>query len=867
MTDKKIKAEKDIIRFNALKSITESRIIYLFAFIVPIIIMVAIYIIREIYPFGNNAYLRSDMYHQYCPFFSELWSKLRSGDSLFYSWDIGMGTNFLSIFGYYLSSPVNFLIALFPQNAMIEIMNVFIILKIAASCFTCTYYLCCHNKKRSLSCLIFGLFYALSAYIAAYSWNIMWLDCIVLLPLIILGLEKLVKEGKGLLYTITLGFAILSNYYISIMICLSLVLYFIVLVVKEPVPEDKRFYGNCVIRFILYSLLAGGLAGIILIPEIQALSYTASGSFNFPKNMTRYFSFITMIKRHLINTPVSTGLDHLPNIYCGVLTFILLPLYALNKNISLKERIAKILLLVSFFLAFNLNILNYIWHGFHLPNSLPCRQSFIYILFLLTMCNDGFHHFETIGRKRFAASFFAVVFLFIYLGNTFTNEEADFKSLYFSAIFILIYALILLCLNRKKIVREIAILLLFTVSIVECVLNMEKTGYLTTSRTDYLADYSSIKAINEQVALEDEDLFYRTTKYRGYRSKNDSAWHNFKGGSIFSSTAYAALTNFYDGMGLEHSTNAYSVNGATPLIYSIFNFKYLLSNKDMTDNEIFKPYLKCENETVYLNQYALPLAFMVPENFNTSWNVKESNNPFVVQNCFAKLAAGVDNLFERITFEDYDSNAVIIPEKDEYLYMYIMNKSIEKIEVTIGSEKEYFTGINHGRMIDLGPVKKGQRIEVTSTGKGTPSLQMYAYTLNMNKFKDFYNRLADEGMEITSFSSTETTGKISVNEDGLLFTSIPYDKSYTIYVDGKKTDYTYTGNKAFIALNLSKGEHTIRFKYTPSGFRTGLFFTLLCTLCIISCILFRVKFKKEISEPGSLNLIKEKRNSKRKEEN
>ena len=70
---------------------------YFISFFLPLIIMIAIFAVRGIYPFGDNVYLRSDMYHQYCPFFSELWDKIRNGGSLFYSWEIGLGSNFSAL--------------------------------------------------------------------------------------------------------------------------------------------------------------------------------------------------------------------------------------------------------------------------------------------------------------------------------------------------------------------------------------------------------------------------------------------------------------------------------------------------------------------------------------------------------------------------------------------------------------------------------------------------------------------------------------------------------------------------------------------------------------------------------------------------
>ncbi len=202
-------------------------------FIVPVVIMLIIFAQRGIFPFGEESFLRTDMYHQYAPFFAEFQDKLTHGGSLLYSWNIGMGVNFAALYAYYLASPLNWLLILCPKGLVIEFMTYSIVLKIGLSGLTMAYYLRRHNNTCDFGIAFFGIFYALSGYMAAYSWNIMWLDCILLFPLIVLGLERLVKEGKGLLYCITLGLSILSNYYISIMTCIFMVTYFIAMLAME----------------------------------------------------------------------------------------------------------------------------------------------------------------------------------------------------------------------------------------------------------------------------------------------------------------------------------------------------------------------------------------------------------------------------------------------------------------------------------------------------------------------------------------------------------------------------------------------------------------------------------------------------------
>ena len=137
-----------------------------------------------------------------------------------------MGVNFAALYAYYLASPLNWLILLCPKKFIIEFMTIMIVIKIGLSGLSFAWYLKQHSKNCILGVGFFGIFYALSGYMAAYSWNIMWLDCILLFPLIVYGLERLVRGQKGMLYCVTLGLSILSNYYISIMTCLFLVLLF-----------------------------------------------------------------------------------------------------------------------------------------------------------------------------------------------------------------------------------------------------------------------------------------------------------------------------------------------------------------------------------------------------------------------------------------------------------------------------------------------------------------------------------------------------------------------------------------------------------------------------------------------------------------
>lgn len=410
--------------------------LYILSFLLPVLIMLMIFIIRKIYPFGERSFLHIDMYHQYFPFLVEFYHKLRNGESLFYSWNTGIGSNFLALYAYYLASPTNWLCVLIPEGSLLEFQTYMVVLKTGLCGLTFTIYARKHFRSSSKYILCFSVFYALSGFMAAYNWNVMWLDVIVLAPLIILGAERLVNEGKCYLYCITLTLSILSNYYLSIMLCVFLVLYFAVLLI-ESTPDSERspaplafwgleriqnFYAKAFIRFAVYSLLAGGMAAVLLLPELAALRFSEFSDITFPSKIKTYFSVLDMLARHCFDVAVETGLDHWPNLYCGVAVFILLPLYIMQKDIPIRSKAPKLILLAFMLISYSTNILNFLWHGLNYPDSLPARQSFLYIFLLLTLCFEALLHIREHTGSEIMTLFLGVSFFLLLCEKLMTDD-------------------------------------------------------------------------------------------------------------------------------------------------------------------------------------------------------------------------------------------------------------------------------------------------------------------------------------------------------------------------------------------------------------------------------------------------------------
>lgn len=798
---------------------------FLISFFIPVLIMIGIFIQRRIFPFGDNSFLRTDMYHQYAPFMNEFMDKLKHGGSLSYSWNIGMGSNFVALYAYYLASPVNWLAFLVPQGLVIEFMTYLIVLKIGLSGLSFCWYLSRRFKTKDLGISFFAIFYALSAYMAAYSWNIMWLDCLILAPLVILGLELLVKEDRCLLYCLTLALSILSNYYISIMMCIFMVLYFIALLIMES--DRHRFLKRCV-NFGIYSFLAGGLAACLLIPVLLALRLTASGDISIPKTLSSYFSCFEMLARHFVNVEVEIGLDHHPNIYCGVGVLLLFPLYMSNRRIPKKEKIVKGVLLFVMLIGFSLNIPNFVWHGFHFPNSLPARQSFLYIILLLTMCYEAYRNLGANRMSQLSGSFWGVVIFILLCEAIITEETFDFKIYYVTLFFAGLYALLLYYHRKRKAYAPALAILAVTLITIEASMNTAVTSVTTVSRSSYLENQASFRALAKEIEAEDTSLFRIEKEPR--KTKNDAALASYHSASLFSSTANSHLTDLYKTLGLEGNTNSYSFAGATPLAASLLGVKYTLSVNEL-DSELYSPLHTDGNVTLYENRFSLPIGFLLPSDMGSRWNHQVSD-PAAAQNSFAREAAGCGDILTAVSggSSSIGEYTLSILETGFY-YIDVTNSSIKDVTFTNGASTKDFSNVNRGFFLDLGKLEAGASVSLT-TKQDDQNFTAQAYRLDLENLQAFTDALNAGPLIVDHYTDTSVIGRVTASSDGLLYTSIPYEKGWTLKVDNVETEPVLFAD-AMLAVPLTAGAHSIELSYHPEGLTAGLLISAVSIVLLV----------------------------------
>lgn len=820
---------------------------YLAAFLIPLLICVIICIGNEVYPFGSQCILHVDMYHQYCPFFVEFLNKLRSGGSLMYSWNLGLGSDFVSLYAYYLASPLNWLIVLWPSGYVIEFMTVLILVKIALSGLAFFYFLRVHfglvgKDGRFHSCtmlpaLVFSTAYALSGFVAAYSWDIMWLDCIALFPAIMAGLELLVRERKVILYYVSLSVCIFANYYISIMICIFLVFYFVLLFLREgrPVSGDKRKHWrfSALGRFTLCSALAGGTSAVLLLPEIAVLSVSGSAGEGFPVKAEWYFGILAELGRGATAASVYTSNDHWPNLYAGAFALLLVWLYLLNRRISWKEKIPRFLMLGFFLISFAHNQLDYIWHGMHFPQSLPGRQSFLYIFMLLSMGYATVRKWKGTRLWHIIVSVVGAIALLMAASTVGDESVTEPYAYIVTALLIAAYGILMLVVKLVgtrpgRIVARFAM----AAAVIELGVNMALTGFSVTSRTSYTEkqkDYRALIKLAEE--REGENAFFRVED-TGRKTKNDDALYGYASGTIFSSLMNLDVSHLYQGLYMEGGKNFYSHNGATPLTSGMFSVKYYLSNSSM-DEDIYRT-LVGQSGTSYLyeNKYWLPLGYVIDQETIEGWEPERTYRLRSI-NAFAAAVGGGKNLLDRVycdSQEEPGSTTVTIAQ-DGYYYATYDSCSSDTLTVkrSDGWSRRY-SKTTHRYLIELGTCHAGDMVEITN--RKEEEIFFSVYRMNEETLRQAYENLSRQTFTPDEVSDRTIRGHIDVKEAGRLILSVPADMGWSLRVDGEPAEISAWQN-ALIGVDLAPGGHEIELHYTTPYFREGLAISIACVLLFV----------------------------------
>ena len=889
-------------------SFSKDKYYYYLAFGLPILILIITYIAVSISPFGAKSVLTVDMDGQYVYFFEQLRDVYTGNASLFYTFERALGGEFLGCFTYYLASPLSFLVVLFPATAITEAIAMIFLLKSGFAGLTFAIYLSHTRKKNPAGFTMFSVMYALCAYAVMFQFNTMWMDALIWLPLIVLGLECLVKEGKYRLFIISLALAVCSNYYVGYMLCIFVAIYFFAFVLSKSSEEtnlinEENHFIKSLFRVGVSSVIALMLAAGIIFSAYYALSFGKSSFQDNSFNVDLRFDFLQLIAKSFLGSFDTIRDQGTPNIYSGLFPLLLLPLFYFSKKVSSREKVVFTTLALIFVASFSINTFDLMWHGFQAPIWFNYRYSFLLSFVILLMAYRGYesideHKMPILGKSAIGISLLLIlvqrlVVLTRYEHNGSTWVPFDFKPdltvIWLSLLFVLLYVLVIFVRKRTLLLKATTILLVVIVC-AEALVNSIITwdGIFAeggvASRNNYRTYVDNLGAVTDELNEMDDSLY--RTEHLFNRKSNDNLVLDLKGGSEFTSTFNASTLKFLERLGFNTGGQSVLYTASNPITDSLLGFKYIISSDDSEKdavtkaNDLYHRIIAKNGYYVYQNPYVLPFAYRVDKDFElalekteffngneflSSYNTnlldcmlgKDSNVLTICDYTFNKGelektrvdADGGKSFYSPDDSKPCSFSYTVTPSTDGNIYIrlpspYTTATKIYVNDSTTPLTNNYFQDKNKS-LVNLGSFKAGEevivKLEFTWYRLYLWNTEDYFVQIDKDALNDAMDTLRSSGMRVSEHSDTSIVGTISSDDNGPVFTTIPYDSNWRVYVDGERVE-TYKMIDTMLGFDITEGKHTVELEYVHTPFLIGSIISIIGIDLLILLWILEKKF-------------------------
>ena len=814
---------------------------YFVSFIIPIIIMIGVYLSQGIYWNSDNSPLLGDGFHQYVIFDVALRNILHGNGSLFYTFTSGLGLNFYALSSYYLGSFLSPLVYFFDLTNMPDAVYLTTLLKFGLIGLS-TYF----SLNKLFQSIPKPLKLALSTSYALMSFTVSqleiktWLDVFILIPLIITGLQLLITEKKFLLYFTSLSILFIQNYYFGYMTALFLIFWYLC-----QISWDFKTRKSSFLDFIITSVLAGMASLILTLPTLFDLQTHGEKLTEVTKFQTESSWYLDLFAKQFIGSFDTTKYGAIPMIFVGLLPFILTILFFTMKSIKFHVKLIYTIFFAFLIASFYIEALDLFWQGMHTPNMFLHRYAWIFSTLLIYTAAEVLNRLKEIKVWNFLASLFLVVTGFlttIYLKSHY-SFLTDLNIL-LTLEFLVVYSLLLLAVIKKFISVNLFAILISLFIMVEISLNAssqmdgiaKEWGF--ASRSAYNRDIPAMESFSTYIG----NQFTRTEKLQT-QTGNDSMKFNYNGISQFSSVRNRSASSTLDKLGFKSSGTNLNLRYANNSILadSLFGIQYNISDSPI-DKYGFKDIYQKDNLTLYENQFSLPIAFASQSVYN---DVKFNEHTLDNQASFLNQLANVNfDYFSPIPYEKTENTddlisitsssnedaaiqyQIEVPENSQvylsFTNLHFSNDKQKKVDILVNGEKKTFTTDNVFSFFNLGYTKEKKtfNIHVSFPGNSQVSFESPTfYRLDTQTLTEAIQKIKEQPVTVST-SKNKVFATYDVQQDTSIFFTIPYDKGWSAYQDGKKIEIKQA-QTGFMKVDVPKGKGTITLSFIPNGFVIG----------------------------------------------
>lgn len=799
-----------------------------------VLILCAVYALCGYWPFGPNSVMTGDLNSQYIPFYAHFYDAVREGGSLFYAGDMGPGGGAFALFAYYFASPFAWLYLLFAPETYGWLCCVVWALKITLASLTFVWYL----RRHWGPCALFvplGWCYGLMGYSVAYAQNVLWLDSVILLPVVAAGLDDLLAGKRGLRFVLALAAAIFTNFYMGYMLCIFSALYILVHLAARPLDGGRKAVPGLLGRFAFCGVTAAALSGVVLVPAVTEILGVKNTSLEWTGGVQ--FSLWDLIQKFFTGSfvwaDVQTGL---PPVYCGMLGLAGFLLYIVSPR-PRREKLAFAALAAFLVLSMWWQPLDLVWHGFAAPNWFPYRQSFLLVFWLLTLGAGALTATFTRRRAFTAGALALVLAAAVFL----TRAETYGRRRWALACVLLLAALGLAWLWRQSQGQRRRLAAGALAVLVAGELALNSTWALRQFEAYPVADYEIFVSDGRATvqAVEAADTGNFRTEKTFFRTLNDPMLLGFEGLTHFSSVQDGTGTMLLMALGYCNYGTSYGyLGGSTAAADSLLSIGYFL---DRDGGRVPTHFTASGLDTpwqVYKNENALPRALWSPGSA-ADFDLTDAADPFTAaETLYSALLGENTSLFTRL--EGGAGRAFSLTAETDGILYGVFTGTAADVPLTVnGADAGTVLTLERssGSVIDLGRVAAGDKVELT-LGAEVDSAAFAI--LDEAALAAACNALRAAAPAVTGWRDGAVTLNTETAADGLAVLTLPYDENWRAELDGETVPVQAAGY--LLGVEVPAGAHALTLTYTQPGMGGGLLLSLL-GLALTLLLVFRGRKK------------------------
>ncbi|RSI79032.1 YfhO family protein [Streptococcus mitis] len=833
-----------------MKSFFKTYWTYFISFIIPVVIMSGVYLSQGIYWNSDTSPLLGDGFHQYVIFDVALRNILHGNGSLFYTFTSGLGLNFYALSSYYLGSFLSPLVYFFNLSNMPDAVYLTTLLKfglIGLSTF--------FSLNKLFQSIPQPLKLALSTSYALMSFTVSqleiktWLDVFILIPLIITGLHILITQKKRLLYFTSLSILFIQNYYFGYMTALFLIFWYLC-----QISWDFKNRKSSFLDFVVTSFLAGMASLMMTLPTLFDLQTHGEKLTAITKLKTDSSWYLDIFAKQFIGSFDTTKYGSIPMIFVGLLPFILTILFFTIKSIKFHVKLIYALFFTFLIASFYIEALDLFWQGMHTPNMFLHRYAWIFSTLLIYTAAEVLNRLKELKLWNLFISLFLVLTGF--WATVYFKSHYSFLTdlnILLTLEFFVVYSLLLLAVIRKFIsVNLFAILLSLFITAEICLNALSQMEGIAkewsfASRSAYNRDVTDMESIIEQI----DNPFTRTEKLQ-IQTGNDSMKFNYNGISQFSSVRNRSASTSLDKLGFKSSGTNLNLRYANNSILadSLFGIQYNISETPL-DKYGFQEIYKKDHLTLYKNQLSLPIAFATQSIYkDVNFNNHTLDNQALFINQLANL--NLDYFYPIAYDKKYNSDGLTsitssanedaridyqieVPQNSQvylsFSNLHFTNDKQKKIDILINSEKKTFTTDNAFNFFNLGYTEEQKTFNISVSFPGNSQVSFETptfYRLDTQALTEAIQKIKEQPVEVST-SKNKVFATYEVKQDSSIFFTIPYDKGWSAYQDGKKLEIKQA-QTGFMKVDVPKGKGTITLSFIPNGFVIGAVYSVTALL-------------------------------------